>query len=486
MLSFRYSNGQVAVAEYSRSYNKNNDKTIMIVPMKNSTLLRPTRLSTRLFASSLLTYVAVSGCGDQAEITVQPTLASIQENVFDRSCLECHDHSNPIHGIDLSNGYSLENLLYVQSFMEPSLNLIEAGDPANSLLVRKLRGTAATSAMPLLRPLLPDNRIDAIEEWIANMTPTPQPTLTYLQKNVFDVNCAVSGCHDSASAAQGLNLSSGHSLVSLFGVPSFQMPEMDLIEPGDPANSYLMHKLQGTGNGSPMPSGQPQLSQENIDAVSAWITSLQGPQPTLAWIQENILNVSCAYSGCHDGPNGDQGLNLTAGYSVADTVNVRSTQITTLDLIEPGNADASYFMRKLEGANIIGARMPWLSPALTQEKIDAVRTWIDNMNQSSLEPTLESIQTNVFNMSCALGGCHNSTSMMFGLDLSDGTSLGALVNVPSIQIPSLKLIEPGDPDNSYIIRKLEGTGSGSPMPAGGRPQLSQNDINIIKQWITGL
>jgi len=44
-------------------------------------------------------------------------------------------------------------------------------------------------------------------------------------------------------------------------------------------------------------------------------------------------------------------------------------------------------------------------------------------------------------------------------------------------------VAPGDPDNSYLVQKVEGTAAvGSQMPLGG-PALSQSQINDIRQWI---
>ena len=58
---------------------------------------------------------------------------------------------------------------------------------------------------------------------------------------------------------------------------------MPYVTPGDPANSYLMHKLDGdlesleskcaqSDCGQRMPKGQPQLDQATRDAIRAWIT----------------------------------------------------------------------------------------------------------------------------------------------------------------------------------------------------------------------
>ena len=98
------------------------------------------------------------------------------------------------------------------------------------------------------------------------------------------------------------------------------------------------------------------------------------------------------------------------------------------------------------------------------------------------DPTLTSIQANVFSQICT--DCHIGASAPEGLRLEDGMSYGMTVNVASSQVPSLDRIEPGDPDNSYLIQKIEGTAaSGQRMPRGG-PYLSDDVINAIRQWVT--
>ena len=47
------------------------------------------------------------------------------------------------------------------------------------------------------------------------------------------------------------------------------------VKPGDPANSYLIQKLEGTAGiqGSRMPLGGPFLDQTTIDQLKSWIVS---------------------------------------------------------------------------------------------------------------------------------------------------------------------------------------------------------------------
>jgi len=100
-----------------------------------------------------------------------------------------------------------------------------------------------------------------------------------------------------------------------------------------------------------------------------------------------------------------------------------------------------------------------------------------------LTADFDSIQANVFTKSCALSGCHVGAAAPFGLKLDEGNSYALLVDILSGQAPATLRVKPFDPDGSYLIQKLEGTGGGSRMPLGG-PSLPQATIDVIRQWIT--
>jgi uncharacterized protein YjdB len=91
----------------------------------------------------------------------------------------------------------------------------------------------------------------------------------------------------------------------------------------------------------------------------------------------------------------------------------------------------------------------------------------------------------IFTANCALSGCHAGASPEQGMNLSAGQAYNAIVNVPSVQQPSLMRVLPGNPDNSYLVRKIEGTPSitGSRMPLGG-PFLTASQIATIRTWIS--
>ena len=109
---------------------------------------------------------------------------------------------------------------------------------------------------------------------------------------------------------------------------------------------------------------------------------------------------------------------------------------------------------------------------------------VNVMNGSGV--TLTQIQQQVFTPICS--GCHSGPTSDFlpsGMNLTATNSFAALVGVESIQVAGLNRVEPGDPDNSYLIDKLEGRQAEgtSQMPQGG-PFLPQETIDMIRDWIS--
>jgi hypothetical protein len=101
----------------------------------------------------------------------------------------------------------------------------------------------------------------------------------------------------------------------------------------------------------------------------------------------------------------------------------------------------------------------------------------------ALQPTLASIQANIFTPTCAVPGCHSGTQAMLGLRLDAGFSYDSLVNKPSFYDATLTRVVPGNADASFLIQKLEGTEEfGQRMPLNG-PYFQQTTVDIVRQWI---
>ena len=108
---------------------------------------------------------------------------------------------------------------------------------------------------------------------------------------------------------------------------------------------------------------------------------------------------------------------------------------------------------------------------------------VDQSPPQGLVPTFASIQANVFTPTCAKVLCHGGAAAQQGLRLDAGFSYGNLINVASPQDPNQTRVIPGDPDNSLIVHKLEGTQTvGARMPDNG-PYLQQSTIDVIRVWI---
>ena len=100
-----------------------------------------------------------------------------------------------------------------------------------------------------------------------------------------------------------------------------------------------------------------------------------------------------------------------------------------------------------------------------------------------ITPDLQSIEDNVFTPICSK--CHIGASAPEGLQLDAAHAYNALVGVPSVEEPSFLRVNPGNPDESYMVLKIEGAPGieGSQMPLGETP-LPQATIDAIRQWIT--
>lgn len=104
------------------------------------------------------------------------------------------------------------------------------------------------------------------------------PTLDVIQADVFDVACATSGCHDAATQAGQLDLSSADASYSAL-VMAPVMNEVASengwvrVRPYEPELSFLVRKIQqpGIGEGAPMPMGKYELTDYYVDLVATWI-----------------------------------------------------------------------------------------------------------------------------------------------------------------------------------------------------------------------
>ena len=97
--------------------------------------------------------------------------------------------------------------------------------------------------------------------------------------------------------------------------------------------------------------------------------------------------------------------------------------------------------------------------------------------------TLTRVQNEIFTPTCARIGCHDALGQQSQLVLTSGRSFEQTVNRASVEMPSLMRVQPNDPANSYLYRKITGANiTGDRMPQT-LPPLSDAQIKLVRDWI---
>ncbi len=103
------------------------------------------------------------------DVPLAPTLASVQANLFNPSCIVCHAGAGAPQGLRLDAANSFTNLVGVASRQDSSLLRVAPGDADPSYLIQKLEGTASVGEqMPLGGPPIPQSMINFVRQWITD------------------------------------------------------------------------------------------------------------------------------------------------------------------------------------------------------------------------------------------------------------------------------------------------------------------------------
>jgi hypothetical protein len=356
-------------------------------------------------------------------------------------------------------------------------------------------------------------------------SPPPPPfgaTFAEIQANVFTPTCAVSGCHSGAGAPQGLRLDAGVSYSLLFDVESTQNPAFKRVDPGNPDDSWLIRKLEGTANvGARMPLGGASLSQATIDVIRQWISdgalnngpiasdpvrvASMTPVPSsdtappsevvVAFDREVDVSTVNALTFLFDRAGGDTtfGDGNEEAFDGAGRVSVDSSaSIATFDLSGLTLPDDTYRVRLLgDGgsvildidANALDGEFSGSFPAGDGSQGGDFEATFEVTNPVS-SATLDAIQASVFTPTCATAGCHSAASQAGGLILEAGQAYDSLVTNGGSNNPACAplRVDPGNPDNSRLVQRIQGNVTPQ-MPRGG-PELSQTLIDDIREWIS--
>jgi hypothetical protein len=83
--------------------------------------------------------------------------------------------------------------------------------------------------------------------------------------------------------------------------------------------------------------------------------------------------------------------------------------------------------------------------------------------------------------------CHGGQYPSAGMSFESKANLASLAGRPSGEKPDLKIIDPADPDRSYLLAKVRGEEGivGKRMPLDGDP-LSSSEISVLTAWARSL
>jgi hypothetical protein len=320
--------------------------------------MKPRKL---LFPPWLIVFAVIVGwilsCTHTANIDKLPEVCFDTEvlPVFKNNCAisGCHDGTR--------EGFAMNTYASISRDVTP-------GKPYSSRLYNAIIGRGGENIMPPSNPLTAANRT-LIRVWIeqgANEVKCDTSTTggggtdgtlraCYSRdiQPVLTSHCAMTGCHDATSHAEGYGF---------YSYPS----TMNAVNPGSYSTSRLYEALISSGEGKMPPASKPQLTSVQIDSIKKWI-GYGALNETCTVLCDTIspvtfsitiwpiMQTSC--TGCHGGASPSGGVSIT-GY----------TDVSAL-------AASGSLMNSLRGNGV--PRMP-VGSAFTACRIRQFEIWVNN------------------------------------------------------------------------------------------------------------
>jgi hypothetical protein len=104
-----------------------------------------------------------------------------------------------------------------------------------------------------------------------------------------------------------------------------------------------------------------------------------GAHSDLGWLQAHVFTPSCATAMCHGAEHASVGLSLAEGETYGNLVNHQTSTADGWIRVVPGSRTESYLLVALgreDGPMPEDGYMPLGSPALCNEKLQAIERWV--------------------------------------------------------------------------------------------------------------
>jgi hypothetical protein len=305
---------------------------------------------------------------NQPAASVQPTLSSIQTNIFSLKCgvAGCHV-TGGIAPMSLESGKAFNSLVNATSnYGNPRLMRVKPYDALNSVLYLKVIGDPQVGGPQARMPgglgQMTTTEINAIRDWInagALLDGTSAPVNSVRIIMPASRTVQVGGTLDLDAQA----LDANNNVTAAVFKWSSSTPNVATVD-----------STNGIVTGVSLGVATIMATASSIsDTLSVTVVPAQGLQATLSSIQTNIFTPKCAVPGCHV-TGGGAPMSLAAGVARANLVGVNSAYGRLR--VASGDANNSVLYLKVTGANGVGGRMPPAAP-LSQAETDSIKAWIN-------------------------------------------------------------------------------------------------------------
>ena len=96
--------------------------------------------------------------------------------------------------------------------------------------------------------------------------------------------------------------------------------------------------------------------------------------------------------------------------------------------------------------------------------------------------TLAQLSMEIFTPSCTFSGCHGGSFLSANMSLEADRIAGEIIGVASSG-SDLNRIEPGDPEASFLLKRVRGDSDVSSQMPLNRTPLTAEQIEMIRAWI---